>query len=238
MSDTAVQIGLFDRAIRRIANVWRDMASTVSTPEGESIADQMRACLNARGGEISARNRSAKLAQTYLSLDDDGRRSFLRDLASFDSDPVQADRAYAAVQAATEPDDRATAQVALRRALEPPRVRLLTQFTTIPDGMKFLVDLRATLLTLKGNDPWLAALESDLRSLLANWFDVGFLELQRIDWHSPALLLERLVGYEAVHEIRSWSDLKNRLDSDRRCYADAACLPECALREGRSRRHG
>ena len=219
MSDTAVQIGLFDRAIRRIATVWRDMASTVSTPEGESIADQMRACLNARGGEISARNRAAKLAQTYLSLDDDGRRSFLRDLASFDSDPVQADRAYAAVQASTAPDDRATAQVALRRALEPPRVRLLTQFTTIPDGMKFLVDLRATLLTLKGDDPWLAALESDLRSLLANWFDVGFLELQRIDWHSPALLLERLVGYEAVHEIRSWSDLKNRLDSDRRCYA-------------------
>ncbi len=55
--------------------------------------------------------------------------------------------------------------------------------------------------------------------MLANWFDVGFLELQRIDWSSPAVLLERLVGYEAVHEIRSWSDLKNRLDSDRRCYA-------------------
>ncbi len=219
MSDTAVQIGLFDRAIRRIATVWRDMASTVSAPEGESIHDQMRACLAARGGEISARNRSAKLAQTYLSLDDAGRLGFLRDLAGFDSDPAEADRAYEAVQAATAPDARATAQVVLRRALEPPRVRLLTQFTTIPDGMKFLVDLRATLLTLKGADPWLAALENDLRNLLASWFDVGFLELQRIDWNSSALLLERLVGYEAVHEIRSWSDLKNRLDSDRRCYA-------------------
>lgn len=219
MSDTAVQIGLFDRAIRRIAGVWRDMASTVSTPEGDSVAAQMRACLSARGGEISARNRAAKLAQAYLGLDDEGRRAFLRDLAAFDSDPAQADRAYADLQAATEPDDRARAQAALRRALEPPRVRLLTQFTTIPDGMKFLVDLRATLLALKGNDHWLGALESDLRNLLANWFDVGFLELQRIDWNSPATLLERLVGYEAVHEIRSWSDLKNRLDSDRRCYA-------------------
>jgi malonyl-CoA decarboxylase len=219
MSDTAVEIGLFDRAIRRIAGVWRDMASTVSTPEGESIADQMRACLNARGGEISARNRAAKLAQAYLTLNDEGRRAFLRDLAGFDSDPAQADQAYATLQAATEPDDRAAAQVALRRALEPPRVRLLTQFTTIPDGMKFLVDLRATLLQLKGSDHWLGALESDLKNLLANWFDVGFLELQRIDWNSPAVLLERLVGYEAVHEIRSWSDLKNRLDSDRRCYA-------------------
>ena len=219
MSDTAVQIGLFDRAIRRIAGVWRDMASTVSTPEGDGIADQMRACLHARGGEISARNRAAKLAQAYLGLSDEGRRAFLRDLASFDSDPALADRAYADLQAAAEPDDRARAQVALRRALEPPRVRLLSQFTTIPDGMKFLVDLRATLLALKGTDQWLGALESDLRNLLANWFDVGFLELQRIDWNSPATLLERLVGYEAVHEIRSWSDLKNRLDSDRRCYA-------------------
>ena len=219
MSDTAAQIGLFDRAIRRIANVWRDMASTVSVDEEEGIAGQMRACLQARGGEVSARNRAAKLAQTYLGLDDEGRRAFLCDLARFDSDPAAAERAHSAVQAASEPGERAMAQVALRQALEPPRVRLLTQFTTIPDGMKFLVDLRATLLALKGGDPWLAALETDLRQLLASWFDVGFLELQRIDWHSPALLLERLVGYEAVHEIRSWSDLKNRLDSDRRCYA-------------------
>jgi len=58
-----------------------------------------------------------------------------------------------------------------------------------------------------------------MRGLLANWFDVGFLELKRIDWDSPAALLEKLVGYEAVHFIRSWRDLKNRLDSDRRCYA-------------------
>ena len=62
-------------------------------------------------------------------------------------------------------------------------------------------------------------MEADLRGLLAAWFDIGFLELQRIDWNSPAVLLEKLVGYEAVHEIRSWRDLKNRLDSDRRCYA-------------------
>ena len=219
MSDTAAQIGLFDRAIRRIANVWRDMASTVTVNEDEGIPGQMRACLQARGGEVSARNRAAKLAQTYLGLNDEGRRAFLVDLAGFDSDPAAAVLAFAAVQAATDPADRAMAQVALRRALEPPRVRLLTQFTTIPDGMKFLVDLRATLLKLKGADPWLAALENDLKQLLASWFDVGFLELQRIDWNSPAVLLERLVGYEAVHEIRSWSDLKNRLDSDRRCYA-------------------
>ena len=218
MSET-VPIGLFDRALRRIAGAWRDMAASVSTDEDQGIAAQMRACLQARGGEVSARNRAAKLAQTYLSLDDDGRRSFLQDLASFDSDPDAVATAFTAVQSAPDPAGRATAKTKLRRALEPPRVRLLTQFTTIPDGMKFLVDLRATLLDLTRGDPHLAALESDLRGLLASWFDIGFLELRRIDWNSPAVLLERLVGYEAVHEIRSWSDLKNRLDSDRRCYA-------------------
>ena len=127
--------------------------------------------------------------------------------------------AYGAVQSAKDPAERATAKAHLRRALEPPRVKLLRQFTAIPDGMKFLVNLRAFLLPARKTDPLLAALEADLRTLLASWFDVGFLELQRIDWSSPAALLEKLVGYEAVHEIRSWRDLKNRLDSDRRCYA-------------------
>jgi malonyl-CoA decarboxylase len=215
MSDIAVP-GLLDRAIRRITTAWRDMAAGV---EDVSIAAQMRACLEGRGGEVSVRNRAAKLAETYQGLDDPGRREFLSTLASFDSDPDAVAAAYAVVQAAEDPAERATAKAALRRALEPPRLRLLTQFTTIPDGRKFLVDLRAFLLKVRRDDKLLAALESDLRGLLAAWFDIGFLELQRIDWNSPAALLEKLVGYEAVHEIRSWRDLKNRLDSDRRCYA-------------------
>ena len=218
MSETATP-GLFDRAMRRVTTAWRDMAGRVATDEDQGIAAQMRACLTARGGEVSARNRAAKLAQAYLGLDAPGRHGFLRDLAAFDSDPAALAAAYETAVAAPDAATRAAALVRMRRALEPPRVRLLTQFTTIPDGMKFLVDLRATLLELTREDPALGPLEADLRTLLANWFDVGFLELQRIDWNSPALLLERLVHYEAVHEIRSWSDLKNRLDSDRRCYA-------------------
>jgi malonyl-CoA decarboxylase len=218
MSDVPAP-GLFDRAIRRIATVWRDMASGVGGDEDDSVVAQMRACLASRGGEVSARNRAAKLAEAYLTLDVPGRVGFLRSLSEFDSDAQAVASAYAEVQSAGDAASRATAKAKLRRTLEPPRLRLLTQFTTIPDGMKFLVDLRATLLAHMRDDPHLQALEGDLRGLLANWFDVGFLELQRIDWSSPAVLLERLVGYEAVHEIRSWHDLKNRLDSDRRCYA-------------------
>jgi malonyl-CoA decarboxylase len=215
----AVSTGLLDRAIRRISEVWRDMASSVAGDPDESLEAQMQACLAGRGGEVSARNRAAKLAQTYLSQDEAGRTAFLRTLAGFDSDPDAVAMAYTKVQAAADPAERATAKAALRLALEPPRLKLLTQFTSIPDGRKFLVDLRGSLLKVRGTDKLLTALDADLRGLLAAWFDIGFLELQRIDWNSPAALLEKLVDYEAVHAIRSWRDLKNRLDSDRRCYA-------------------
>jgi len=219
MSDVAEQSGLFDRALRRVASLWRDMADRVTGAEEETIEDQMRACLDGRGGEVSARNRAAKLAQTYLTLDPEGRIEFLRTLAGFDSDPVTVRQAAERIGEASGPEELAAAKMRLRRALEPPRVRLLTQFTTIPNGMKFLVDLRAEMLRLVDSDKRIAALETDLKGLLANWFDVGFLELKRIDWNSPAALLEKLVQYEAVHRIRTWRDLKNRLDSDRRCYA-------------------
>src|SRR5580693_4628327 len=96
----AVSTGLLDRAIRRITGVWRDMAASVSGDDDESLEAQMRACLAGRGGEVSARNRAAKLAQTYLSQDDAGRKEFLRTLAGFDSDPDAVANAYKQVQAA------------------------------------------------------------------------------------------------------------------------------------------
>lgn len=219
MSDLAAPAGLFDRALRRVTTLWRDMAATVTGGEEDGFAAQMRACLEARGGEVSARSRAAKLAQAYLAADHAGRGEFLRALAGFDSDAAAVTAAWNRVAAAADVAERASAKAALRRVLEPPRQRLLTQFTTIPDGVKFLVDLRADLMARMEGEPLLQALEGDFRTLLAGWFDVGFLELRRIDWTSPAMLLEKLVGYEAVHRIRTWRDLKNRLDSDRRCYA-------------------
>jgi len=98
-------------------------------------------------------------------------------------------------------------------------VRLLREFVGVPQGVKFVVDLRAELLALGRSDAPARTLSEDLRPLLGAWFDVAFLDLVRIDWRAPAALLEKLVAYEAVHAIRSWRDLKNRLDSDRRCFA-------------------
>jgi malonyl-CoA decarboxylase len=222
------QGSFLDRTLVRIVNLWRDLSDTVTGTVDASLSadgdirrlrDQMQACLESRGGEVSARGRAAALGQTYLGLDARGRERFLRLLAgAFDVDRKQVD---AAVKTLLEspPERRPHAEAALRAALEPLRVRLLMQFNALPEGVKFLVDMRRELMAHARKDGTLAALDDDLRRLLSSWFDIGFLELRRITWRAPAALLEKLIDYEAVHEIRSWEDLKNRLDSDRRCFA-------------------
>ncbi len=222
------QGSFLDRTLVRIVNLWRDVSDTVTgtvdaglSAEGDirRLRDQMQACLEGRGGEVSARARAAGLGRTYLGLDDRGRERFLRLLAgAFDADRKKIDEAVAVLQAA-QPDERPQAEAALRAALEPPRTRLLTQFNALPEGVKFLINLRADLRAHARKDATLASLDEDLRRLLESWFDIGFLDLRRITWDAPAALLEKLIAYEAVHEIRSWEDLKNRLDSDRRCFA-------------------
>ena len=74
------------------------------------------------------------------------------------------------------------------------------------------------MLALVKEYPEISDLSNDLRSMLSAWFDIGLLELTRIEWSSPAILLEKLIAYESVHAIRSWADLKNRLGPDRRCF--------------------
>ena len=226
------QPGLLDRTLDSLRARWREIAASArgvvgaapraSLPkeDAERLKEQIEACLDGRGGEVSARARAAQLGRTYLALDPGGRRNFLMMLArDFDVDRAAVDEAMATFQAAADPVGRGHAERALRRALEPPRLRLLTQFNALPEGVKFLVDLRAELMEMARGEPLLQALEDDLKNLLRSWFDVGFLEMHRITWDSPASLLEKLIKYEAVHEISGWQDLKDRLDSDRRCFA-------------------
>ncbi len=219
---------LLDR-LKTLRSLWRDIAGgggrdsvapDLPDDAAEWLRGQMRACLEGRGGEVSARARAAQLGRAYCSLNDAGRRRFLAILAEdFDTDPTAVDAAVARIAAATTVAERRTAERALRVVLEPPRLRLLTQFNALPEGVKFLVDLRADLLAAGRDEPALVVLEADLKALLASWFDVGFLELRRLTWRSPASVLEKIMQYEAVHAIAGWQDLKNRLDSDRRLYA-------------------
>jgi len=218
--------------VRGLRSAWNEIAGSVREAEIGSlppdlpdrdrdvVLGHMRACLDGRGGEVSARARAAALGRAYLSLGPAGRERFLRAMATeFDASDGPVDQAITDLRGAADAGARAAARQSLRRALEPPRRRLLTQFNGLPEGIKFLVDMRAELLPLARRDPALADLDRDLRDLLAAWFDVGFLELRRISWNSPASLLEKLIAYEAVHEIDGWADLKNRLDADRRCFA-------------------
>lgn len=185
----------------------------------ERVRQQLHECAEGRGGEVSTRQRAAKLAHTYLGLDEAGQHAFLRLIAlEFGPDPARVDQAHAAYQSAVGTEGQWDAEAQLRAAMRSSRLRILTQFAAIEQGVKFLVDLRADLLKFQKSDPVLRSLDRELQTRLAAWFDVGFLELSRITWQSPAALLEKLVQYEAVHAIQSWNDLKNRLDSDRRCY--------------------
>ncbi len=223
--------GVFDRTLANLRSAWREIAGSArgvlssaprpDLPEDDidQLRQQMLSCLDGRGGEVTARARAAELGRSYLALNAAGRERFLRLLAEeFDTDRDLVD-SHCSALAAAPPADRAEAEHALRAALTPPRVTLLRQFNALPEGVKFLVDRRAELLKIANGDGALRGLAGDLKELLASWFDIGFLELRRISWDSPAALLEKLMAYEAVHEIRGWTDLKNRLDADRRCFA-------------------
>jgi malonyl-CoA decarboxylase len=210
--------GLLDR-MKTLVGGRRERAPLT----GKQLAQlrrQLRECAAGTGGEVSARSRAARLGELYLGLDDAGRHEFLRRIAlDFGPDPAVVDAAHRAYQSAVGTLAQWDAEADLRGAMRSSRIRILTQFNALPQGVKFLVDLRADLLRFLEKDEELAVLDRELESRLTAWFDVGFLELSRITWHSPAALLEKLIQYEAVHEIRSWNDLRNRLDSDRRLYA-------------------
>ena len=214
------------RTLERLRNAFIETArgarEVVGSPLRPDLPDddiprlkgRIDACLEGKGGETARRARAAELGQAYLSLSPAGRKKFLLTLAQDYGLPREAAMAKVDAWRASKQPPRA-----LVGALEAPAVRLMREFVGVPQGVKFVVDLRAELLALGKADASARALSDDLRPLLGAWFDVAFLDLVRIDWRAPAALLEKLVAYEAVHAIRSWRDLKNRLDSDRRCFA-------------------
>ncbi len=222
----------FDRTLAQFRRVLRVTRRAGAVPLGESLSPDLTdddlatirthidACLEGRGGEVTARNRAAELGEIYLTLSANGRQRFLFLLASdYDVSENEVAPLIGRWQAADDPQARRAIQNDLRHLLIPPRMRLLQQFNELALGVKFLVDMRAELLKLAREHDELKPLSEDMRELLASWFDVGFLDLKVITWHTPAALLEKLIEYEAVHAIQSWTDLKNRLDDDRRCYA-------------------
>uniref|UniRef100_UPI0018199E06 malonyl-CoA decarboxylase n=1 Tax=Ramlibacter sp. TaxID=1917967 RepID=UPI0018199E06 len=180
---------------------------------------QLRTVVDPRVSEVEGGQRAGAFARWYAQAGAEERRDcWLLMSEAFRPDPLELRTARQQHEAAHGTPDEGTAEIRLRKAFVSPRTRLLQRFTGSPEGMRFLVDLRTELLPQLKHDKRLLPLDAELESLFSTWFDVAFLELRRISWDSPASLVEKLIRYEAVHDIRGWGDVKNRLDSDRRCY--------------------
>ncbi len=205
--------------------------------DGVDMPALSQAILSGRG-EASGTALASTLLEDWKRLDQSGRLSFFQHLASnFGPDHERIAASLAAYQA--EPDDAQA--MALHEAAEPRRQELFRRLNRAPRGTLQLVAMRAELLGLLREHRELASVDRDFEHLLASWFNRGFLVLDRIDWNTPASILERIIQYEAVHAIRSWEDLRRRIEpADRRCYAffhpalvdDPLIFVEVALTQG------
>ncbi|HEX3548967.1 MAG TPA: malonyl-CoA decarboxylase family protein [Candidatus Elarobacter sp.] len=172
-------------------------------------------------GELTAREHVRTIRSTLAVANEDETLRFLRRLDALDVDPVAVDVDLEHVRDA-DPVHRRAALARLRRTLEPEREHVLRHLASPPGDLRFVVDLRTALMRLIDSRPEaadLAPLDGDLRAFLAARLDIGAMELRRLTWSDSAALLERLARSEAVHAVRGWFDLKDRLDEDRRIYA-------------------
>lgn len=207
-----------NRFLNSVADAGLDLLRTTTgarRPPRRTLLQQCKALLST-AGEASGIAIARGVVEGYRVLDADSRIRFLLDLsAELDVDP----EAILAAADAYRADRSLSARLALSAAVEPPRQELFRRINMAPDGIATIVEMRRDLLRALRDHPELGAVDADLRHLLASWFNPGFLELRRIDWNSPAAILEKLIRYEAVHAIENWADLQRRLDSDRRCFA-------------------
>ena len=171
---------------------------------------------------LSERGEAAGVSQAKITLDlyreldrKEQARFFSALRAEFSPDPMQVQSASQAYVA----DPSSSNLARLSAAVEPPRQELLRRLNRAPGGTSTILKMRERLLELKREDRELEAVDWDLRHLLASWFNPGFLQIVRVDWKTPAYLLEQIIAHEAVHEIRDWKDLRRRLDVDGRCFA-------------------
>ena len=187
-----------------------------SAGQANNLIDMCRALLTGRG-EATGVAIAAEVLGRYRTLEAEARRGFFSALErDFGPDHEKLEKAIGNWKAA--PDDRTAAD--LHYASEPRRLELFRRLNRAPGGTAALVDMRADLLSEMRANKTLAPIDKDFTHLFASWFNRGFLVLRRIDWSTPASILERIIRYEAVHEIHDWDDLRRRIDPpDRRCYA-------------------
>ena len=222
----AVRLPLLDRLGNRIADAGRQLIQSI-LERGGILPTDWRGRLQALGDHIlSGAGVASMLASvreigdTYEALESEERYHFLKILNDrFGVDDVRLQAAISAWQGADEAAASRRAFLELSAAVETPRSKILQAINMAPGCTRLLVNMRAETLSHIRRHPELELIEADLSHLLESWFSRGFLESRRIQWTTPAAILEKLFEYESVHRIENWDDLKRRLQSDRRIFA-------------------
>jgi malonyl-CoA decarboxylase len=167
-------------------------------------------------GEVSGAAFARDALAAYNNLAPAALPVFLDLLVSeFSPDTAELDSTYAAYRAEPTQDNL----IRLQRCIEAPRQELFRRLNTADGGTAALVAMRREVVSALKTRPDWKGIDADLEHLFGSWFNRGFLTLERIDWYTPAIVLEKLIEYEAVHEIAGWDDLRRRLAADRRCFA-------------------
>eukprot|EP00095_Tigriopus_kingsejongensis_P011609 maker-scaffold5312_size4760-snap-gene-0.2 protein:Tk11609 transcript:maker-scaffold5312_size4760-snap-gene-0.2-mRNA-1 annotation:"malonyl- decarboxylase mcd" len=201
---------------RRAAHRGAKLLEPFGVAEDSTLIELCEVLLSSRG-EASGVALASRILARYKAQSDEEKQLFFEQLAEqFDPD---LERVNAAVQRYSE-ERSSEALSELNAAVEPPRQELLRRINQSPGGTAALVSMRADLLPLLKANPTLKRIDNDFAHLLSSWFNRGFLQMQPVTWSSPADILEKIIDYEAVHEIPDWAELRRRLQpSDRRCYA-------------------
>lgn len=238
------QPGALSRILGSVLEAGRAILNRRVGPSGksgagpEALGDLCTELVHHRG-EASGMALAEEILNAYEYLPENARGTFfdilLRDFSA-NIDQIR----LAAESYLGDPDIERIDE--LRKAIESPCKRLFRRLNVVPGGTSSLVKLRGDILHVLPGRPDLQRLDTELKQLLIAWFNRGFLSLQRIDWDSPASVLEKFIEYEAVHEISGWEDLRSRLKPDRRLFAffhpampsDPLIFVQIALGKGRA----
>lgn len=203
-----------------VISALMDRGSKLLEPFGIADDSSLTALCNillSSRGEASGVALAGRILTLYQAQSPAAKLAFFAELAD------RFDPSLERINTATQRynDERSSAALEeLNAAVESPRQELMRRLNQVPGGTAALVSMRADLLPMLKQNPELARIDNDFSHLLNSWFNRGFLQMESITWSSPADILEKIIDYEAVHEIPDWAELRRRLQpSDRRCYA-------------------
>src|ERR1700679_1538093 len=206
MSSNAFFSGLLASISERGRTLLRRAGSSGTREDASELIELCEALLSGRG-EASGTAMAREVLDRYHHLDEAGRLSFFEALSrNYGPDREKLSQAIESWRAQPTDDDASD----LHFASEPRRQELIRRLNRAPGGTSELVAMRADLLQLMNGHKDLAALDRDVAHLLSSWFNRGFLVLRKIDWSTPANILEQIIRYEAVHDISDWADLRRR----------------------------